>query len=127
MADTQVFLISELYPQECSVVRSTLDEKIRDIKNAVQADPITVVIVDGCQVVRNGAHRVLAAKKCGETEVLGVLGGYASSEEKAFRDALSSAQKRDRKGFENVPIDDTYEDRIARTSQEISEDFGFSV
>lgn len=129
MADTTPtkLPIATLYPHECSVVGPRVAHFVEQIRANRGIDPVTVVAVDGCWVVRDGAHRVAAAKECGWPEVPVKVRSIACSELQAFWDALASAKKRNRLGFENVPRDASQEERDARTRQELKDDFGLTL
>ncbi len=129
MADTTPtkLPISDLYPYECSVVECRVAHFIKKISANEGIDPVTVAQVDGCWVVRDGAHRVAAAKECGWTEVPVKVRPIKSSEVQPFQDALASAKKRNRMGFDELPRDVDQSARDARTKQELKDDFGLSL
>jgi len=109
-------LIEDLYPFEPSVIRSSVSRDVESYSSvtALPAPP-TVVKIDGCWVVHNGNSRVYAAKLVGLTE-LDVIDNTPSDQEQlaAFRSRLRRAKSAKQRGFENLPIDETVEDRYRR-------------
>jgi hypothetical protein len=95
------------------VVGSAVNRNIDGYKSgAILRNPPAVVNVDGSWLVHYGNNRVYAAKAAGLTEI-DVIDVTPQDREliKIFQARLRRAKLAEQHGFENVPIDDTFEQR----------------
>lgn len=101
--DVQRLPIADLFPYESSGVSGAIARHKRTLKHKKELAPVEILEVDGDKLVINGTNRVLASLEMGLADVPVVFVHRNQQELGPYRDALSEAKTKIRKGFQNMP------------------------